>query len=313
MKNKINLYVISGFLGSGKTTLLKHMLQNYHDKKLGVLINEFGIIGIDGSTIHRNGIEYVEVNNGSIFCSCIKADFVKTLIALQKTDIDTLIIENSGLADPSSMNNLLDEIDHIMERGYQYHGAICIIDCSSFLKYVDMLPPLKNQVLSSNFILLNKTDLADEQTIKNIEQRVKELNKKAIITKTIDANVSAELLEANLLSSDYYGQSCNHPWSRPEAYTMLLSGQHSKKALEQFLTEVSKYTLRIKGFANTPEGWIHIDAVEESIILSIVTNQANDLSQKHGIVIIGRSSTSFKDKIKELWNTLMREAAVFAE
>lgn len=312
MKNKIQLYVISGFLGSGKTTFLKRILQTYQDKKLGVLINEFGVIGIDGSTIHRNGIEYVEVNNGSIFCSCIKADFVKTLIALQKTDIDTLIIENSGLADPSSMNNLLDEISHLMERGYQYHGAICIVDCSTFLKYADMLPPLKNQILSSNLIVLNKTDLANDKTILNVEQRVLEVNEKAMIIKTVDANVPTELLEANLSSSDYYGQSCNHPWSRPETYTILLSQQHSKKALEQFVMKISMYTLRIKGFAYTQEGWVHIDAVEDSIKINIIP-QATDLSQKHGIVIIGRSSTPFKDQVTELWETLMGESPLFAE
>lgn len=312
MKNKIQLYVISGFLGSGKTTFLKRILQTYQDKKLGVLINEFGVIGIDGSTIHQNGIEYVEVNNGSIFCSCIKADFVKTLIALQKTDIDTLIIENSGLADPSSMNNLLDEISHLMERGYQYQGAICIVDCSTFLKYADMLPPLKNQILSSNLIVLNKTDLANDETILNVEQRVLQVNEKAMIIKTVDANVPTELLEANLSNSDYYGQSCNHPWSRPETYTILLSEQHSKKALEQFVIKISKYALRIKGFAYTQEGWVHIDAVEDSIKFNIIP-QANDLSQKHGIVIIGRSSTPFKNQVTELWETLMGESPLFAE
>lgn len=313
MKNKINLYVISGFLGSGKTTFLKHLLQKYQSKKLGVLINEFGVIGIDGSTIHRNGIEYVEVNNGSIFCSCIKADFVKTLIALQKTDIDTLIIENSGLADPSSMNNLLDEISHLTERGYQYHGAICIVDCSTFLKYADMLPPLKNQVLSSNLIVLNKTDLANEQTIINVEQRVIELNEKAMFIKTVDANVPTELLEANLMSSDYYGQTCNHPWNRPETYTILLNSTHPRSSLEQFTTEIGRYALRIKGFADTPHGWVHIDAVEDSIIFNTMADSAGDLSQKHGIVIIGRSSTPFKDKITTLWETLMDETPVFAE
>ena len=63
MKDKIKLYIISGFLGSGKTTFLKRVLQNFSGEKLGVLVNEFGVIGVDGSTISKDGIEYVEIRS----------------------------------------------------------------------------------------------------------------------------------------------------------------------------------------------------------------------------------------------------------
>ena len=75
MKDKIDLYIVSGFLGSGKTTFLKNMLFNFDKKKTGVLVNEFGAVNIDSVRLSGDTIKMVEINNGSIFCSCLKGDF----------------------------------------------------------------------------------------------------------------------------------------------------------------------------------------------------------------------------------------------
>ena len=79
MEQALQLYLIGGFLGSGKTTFLKHMLENMENRKIGVLVNEFGNISIDGTVVRKQGMEMVELNNGSIFCACLKDSFVKTL------------------------------------------------------------------------------------------------------------------------------------------------------------------------------------------------------------------------------------------
>lgn len=76
------------------------MLSGMGDKKIGVLVNEFGGVGIDGTLVEREGMHLIEISNGSIFCSCLKGEFVKTLIGFTKLDVDILVVENSGLADP---------------------------------------------------------------------------------------------------------------------------------------------------------------------------------------------------------------------
>lgn len=313
MKNKIKLYIVSGFLGSGKTTFLKRLLENFSGKKLGVLINEFGVIGIDGRTINKEGLEYVEVNNGSIFCSCIKADFVKTLIELQKLDIDMLLIENSGLADPSSMNTILDEMASHMERGYDYIGSVCIIDSSRFLKYVDMLPQLSNQVSSSEFIILNKTDLTDEATISDLRKRMNTINPNAFVIKAEHTDVPLMLLDSQLKNNGVFAESYNTPSNRVATYTIKLDKQYRKTGIESFVRGLEEYAMRIKGFVDTDEGWLHVDIIDGDYYNRIITSVDDELIAKQSIVIISKNHVDFDDKVSALWQEQFKELPKFIE
>lgn len=313
MKNKVKLYIVSGFLGSGKTTFLRRLLENFSDKKLGVLINEFGVIGIDGRTIKKEGLEYVEVNNGSIFCSCIKADFVKRLIELQNLDIDILLIENSGLADPSSMNTILDEMASHMERGYDYIGSVCIVDSSRFLKYVDMLPQLTNQVSSSEFVILNKIDLADENTKLNVKKRIAHINPNAYIINAVQAEIPFELFDTQLSNSGVFADSYNTPSNRVATYTIKLDNQYKKSGIEAFVRGLEKNAMRIKGFVDTDEGWLHVDIVDGDYHSRMVSRVDDELKAKQSIVIIGKNHVDFDDKVSALWQEQFKELPKFIE
>ena len=74
MQNKktTKLYVITGFLGAGKTTLLLKLLEHLKGSRVGIIQNEFGKLGIDGVILKNDDIHMVEINRGSIFCSCLK-------------------------------------------------------------------------------------------------------------------------------------------------------------------------------------------------------------------------------------------------
>ena len=68
---KTSLYLLTGFLGAGKTTFLTNVLKDLEGEKVGVIMNEFGKVGIDGTIIQKEGMELVEINRSSIFCSCL--------------------------------------------------------------------------------------------------------------------------------------------------------------------------------------------------------------------------------------------------
>ena len=87
---KKKLFVLTGFLGAGKTSFLQHILEAFSDKKLAVIQNEFGKIGIDGSILQKQGIPIKEINRGSIFCSCLQLSFVEALAELAKSDMESL-------------------------------------------------------------------------------------------------------------------------------------------------------------------------------------------------------------------------------
>ncbi|MBU6230169.1 MAG: cobalamin biosynthesis protein CobW [Cyanobacteria bacterium REEB459] len=113
--HKIPVTVITGFLGSGKTTLLRHLLQNHQGRRIAVLVNEFGEVGIDGELLRScqvcdleegagDPINIVELANGCLCCT-VQEEFLPTMEALLKRrqDIDCILIETSGLALPKPL------------------------------------------------------------------------------------------------------------------------------------------------------------------------------------------------------------------
>ncbi|MDG1298938.1 MAG: GTP-binding protein, partial [Paracoccaceae bacterium] len=107
---KIPTTVITGFLGSGKTTLIRELLQNTEGKKIALIINEFGDLGVDGDILKGCGDEtcseddIMELSNGCICCT-VADDFIPTLTKLLERDIkpDHIVIETSGLALPQPL------------------------------------------------------------------------------------------------------------------------------------------------------------------------------------------------------------------
>ena len=97
------LYVLTGFLGSGKTTVLLKILERLEGHRIGIIQNEFGKLGIDGNILRNDDIQMVEINRGSIFCSCLKLNFVNALSEMAQKDFEYLFVESSGLGDPSNV------------------------------------------------------------------------------------------------------------------------------------------------------------------------------------------------------------------
>lgn len=307
MAKQIDLYLISGFLGSGKTTFLQKMLNNFEGKKVGVIVNEFGSIGIDGKLIEREGVQLVEINNGSIFCSCIKGDFVKTLIEFTKEDIEVLLIENSGMADPSNMHQIIDEVSDRVRRPYEYKGAVCIIDSVTFLKHVKVLVPVQNQIASSNFIVVNKIDLVNQLTLNEIKDKLFELNPSAYVYNAMYSEVPISLLEQNLYDNGYVGETSNQCNNRPATYSLESEGSYSDTDMMSFINRIKQYVLRMKGFLKGECGWWQVDVVGDYTTILETKIGKRDVIEKTKLVIIGYDSVDFKNEIEEAWNETFRE------
>ena len=99
------VYLISGFLGSGKTTFLNRIIHAFPDNRsLMILMNEFGEMGLDGALVENDELDMLEISKGSIFCVCVKTDFIKGLTNIaQNIQPDVLIIEATGVANPSDL------------------------------------------------------------------------------------------------------------------------------------------------------------------------------------------------------------------
>jgi len=164
------VYLITGFLGSGKTTFLNRILETFpKDKKLTLLVNEFGEIGVDGILVEGDEIDMMEISKGSIFCVCVKTDFIKGLYELNsRVQPDVLLIESTGVANPSDLKkdlklSIFNDRFHFMEQ-------FCVIDAVHFIEAYNVYASLEKQIASSSVFIINKIDLASPEAIEEIKK-----------------------------------------------------------------------------------------------------------------------------------------------
>jgi len=264
----IQLVLLTGFLGAGKTTLMTSILEKYQDKKVGVIINEFGKINIDARLIEKDGIEMSELTNGSIFCACIKDKFVDSLIALSKSEIEYLFVEASGLADPANMPQILKGIEAKTGTPYHYRGALCVIDGECFLDMVELLPALHRQVEYGDVMIVNKADLIGEDVIIAVSEQIHSINPDAHLYVTSYCRVDIRDIVDTMESLEKAGEETTNTFeSRPNTLILAAEVPLAEEELLGFLEEIAPHTYRIKGFTETDKGPAEISAVGKHVYL----------------------------------------------
>ncbi len=183
ISQKIPVTVITGDLGAGKTSLLNHLLVNNNEKKLAVIVNEFGEIGIDSDLVLRSDEEILEMNNGCICCN-IRGDLVRIIenIIINFGQTEQIIIETTGLADPAPIIQSF-WIEETLIKKTKLDSLITVVDSFHLNKHKDC-PHVRKQISFADVILLNKTDLINIEEQKNIEEYLNILNPLAKFIKT---------------------------------------------------------------------------------------------------------------------------------
>jgi G3E family GTPase len=250
---KIPVHIISGFLGSGKTTFLKRIIEKYSDKyKLGIIQNEFAPSNIDGTELKMKNENFhlLEINNGSVFCVCLLGDFVRSLENfVDEYHPDIILIEASGLSDTGSVAEVLSA-GSLGEKIFLASNW-CIVDVPNFARAGMMKQRVNQQIRMADVVLINKVDLAENQT-KQVKDAVKKLNPFAEITETQFCNKAFDV-EKKTIPRFYPDEG--QPLSRPGIHSMVLkSGRKmSRESLESFLQKWAPKSYRIKGFVNTKD------------------------------------------------------------
>lgn len=193
-QEKIPVTIVTGFLGSGKTTLVNHILKEQHGRKIAVIVNEFGEIGIDGQlTIADDDEQIVEFNNGCLCCT-VRGDLVRTLEALtQRADLDAVLIETTGLADPAPVASTFIVADEIKSK-FSLDAFITVVDARNLQQNLKDSHEAQEQVAFADIILINKIDLVSPQEIARIKQQIWELNPIAKIYQTEQSEIDLSLI-----------------------------------------------------------------------------------------------------------------------
>jgi G3E family GTPase len=172
----IDVYLISGFLGSGKTTFLNRLIRVVpEDLTFLILMNEFGEVGLDGTLVEGDDVDMLEISKGSIFCACVKTDFIKALHELAKTvRPDIMLIETTGVANPSDLDR--DLRLPIFGGAFQLRDKFCLVDAENFLDTYESFMAIEKQLASSDVFIINKLDLVTPEVVDEIRAIVESFN-----------------------------------------------------------------------------------------------------------------------------------------
>ncbi len=192
MPDFTRVYLITGFLGSGKTTFLNRVISRFpKDQKLMILMNEFGEIGVDGACIETDELEMMEISKGSIFCVCVKTDFIKGLYEIANTIApDVLIIESTGVANPADLKKDLNL--PLFKNHFRFTEQFCIVDARNFMDAFETFSSVEKQIASSTIFLINKVDQATPEAIEQIKEKIRGIHPDPEFYETTYAEIPVE-------------------------------------------------------------------------------------------------------------------------
>ncbi len=282
---KIPISIITGYLGSGKTTLLKNILRDA-DKKIAVVMNEFGDIAIDSKTIKGKNIEIAELSGGCVCCS-ISGEFelaIKELIKKVKPEL--IIIETTGVADPE---NLVDDIQTSLNDLVFLDAVITIVDADALIKSPSIGHTGTMQIEMADVILLNKMDLVTEKQADEIEIKTKDINPNAYLFRTKFCNIDFHTIYGfNIGKKKTKGHKQHITES---AFSYQSEQTFAKYKFEDFMAKIPKEIFRAKGF-------VLLDG--KSYLLQYVSNRYElepFKAEKTQLVFIGVNANKVKNKV----------------
>lgn len=175
----IHSYIITGFLGVGKSSMLTNTIKNHFaDKNIALIVNEFGEIGVDQNILKNVHSDVIEISEGCICCTMAQEFESGVIEIIGKYDPDIIFVETSGAAEPFPVFLSLQNL------GITVEGVVCVVDAKNYTSYMDN-PTAKYQVGGSNILVMNKTDLVNEDELEKAKKDIISYKEKYDIKNTM--------------------------------------------------------------------------------------------------------------------------------
>lgn len=186
---RIPVTVLTGYLGAGKTTLLNRILSEDHGQRYAVIVNEFGEIGIDHELVTHASEELFEMNNGCICCT-VRGDLIRTLHGLLQRpgSFDAVVVETTGLADPGPVAQTFF-VDPKLRAALRLDSITTLVDARHVRQQLAGSREAAEQIAFADQLVLNKTDLASEGQLREVEASLRRLNPLAPIQRALRSDV----------------------------------------------------------------------------------------------------------------------------
>lgn len=254
--------VITGYLGAGKTTLLNHILTYEHGKKVAVIVNEFGEVGIDNQLVVSTDEEVFEMNNGCICCT-VRGDLVRIISKLmrRRDKFDHLVIETTGLADPAPVIQTFF-VDEDVQLETRLDAVVTVVDAKHIQLHWDA-DEAQEQIAFADRILINKTDLVTPAELDKLERKIRSMNAIAKVYRTHNAIVDMETIlgvggfdldRALAIDPDFLGEEAHQHDESVRSVALVAPGAIDLLKLQSWLGELlptqGQNIFRMKGILN---------------------------------------------------------------
>ena len=188
----IPVTILTGFLGAGKTTLLNRILTHQHGRRIAVIENEFGEVGVDNELVISADEEIFEMNNGCICCT-VRGDLIRILgnLSRRRNQFDYVLVETTGLADPGPVAQTFFADEEIREN-YRLDGIVTVVDSKHAWLHLDDSRECQEQIAFADRLLLNKIDLVGPGDLERLEKRVRSMNPAAEVHRVQNSAVDVD-------------------------------------------------------------------------------------------------------------------------
>ncbi|MEU6933185.1 GTP-binding protein [Streptomyces sp. NPDC046385] len=262
---QIPVVVLAGFLGAGKTTLLNHLLRSARGTRIGVMVNDFGDIGIDAMTVAGQVGSTVSLGNGCLCCAVDASELDEYLEVLTRPEVrlDVIVIEASGLAEPQELVRMLlaSENERIV-----YGGLIEVVDAAEFAATRARHPETDRHLATADLVVVNKADRVPAEELAGVRETVAALAPRAAVIEAAHGRIDPELLfdrvvpedeiegqmsiEDILYGPDGEGAGHAHPHAAYDTVSLSTTTPLHPRRLMAFLDGRPEGLYRLKGFVD---------------------------------------------------------------
>lgn len=253
MTPKTPIVILTGYLGSGKTTLLQRLI-SLSDRRLAIVMNEFGELAVDARVVAGKNIKIAELQGGCVCCSLL-GDFEAAVREIVETvGPDEIVVETTGLAEPDA---LIGDIQENLP-DFPIDAVVTVVDADTTVRFPSIGHTGRIQIERADLLLLNKIDLVTDEQRRKAREIVWRINPSALQIETVRCGVDPALIFGRALRKEEEGvrELKNEGAHSPpmESFQLRMDRTLDRERFEKGTGSFPPQVYRAKGFVRFPEG-----------------------------------------------------------